>query len=236
MAQLELATHAADQLVTEVAGWRAAGQEAGTPAPHVTAVGHSYGSTVVGLAGARGLAVDDLVLLGSPGAGVDSATQLSPAAGHVWAARAEHDPVVQATAGSWFSPGATTGPYDPGFGARLFAADGPASLLGAHSTYYDPGSESLRNLAAIATGDSGEVSAAERDGLGEAADDVTRHTGDVGRALVAGDLDAATEATRSGFGDLVGDAGDTVLGGLGWAASELRGLGRRFDAGWDALG
>lgn len=140
VAQLELATHAADQLVAEVAGWRAAAQEAGTPAPHVTAVGYSYGSTVVGLAGARGLAVDDLVLLGSPGVGVDSATQLSPAAGHVWAARAEHDPVVQATAGSWFSPGATTGPYDSGFGARLFAADDPASLLGAHSTYYDPGS------------------------------------------------------------------------------------------------
>jgi hypothetical protein len=233
VARLGLATQAADHLVGEVAGWRAAAQQAGTAPPHVTAVGHSYGSTVVGLAGSRGLAADDIVLLGSPGVAVDRASQLTPGVGHVWAARAEHDPVVQATAGSWFSPGATDGPYDRAFGARLFAADDPASLLGAHSTYYEPGSESLRNLGAIATGDLGEVTSARPDGLGEAAGDVLRHTAEMGRALGAGDRDAAAEAVLAGLGDLAGDAGDAVLGGLGWATSELRGLDRRWPTGWD---
>jgi hypothetical protein len=227
VARLGLATRAADHLVAEVAGWRAAAQQAGTAPAHVTAVGHSYGSTVVGLAGARGLAADDIVLLGSPGVTVDRASQLTPGVGHVWAARAEHDPVVQATAGSWFSPGATDGPYDRAFGARQFAADDPASLLGAHSTYYEPGSESLRNLGAIATGDLGQVTSARPDGLGEAAGDVLRHAAEAGRALGAGDPDAAAGAVRAGLGDLVGDAGDAVLGGLGWATSELRGLDRR---------
>ena len=69
-----------------------------------------------------GLAADDIAFLGSPGVGASSVDQLGPGAGHVWAGTSEHDPVVQATSGSWFtSDGSGVGPYDESFGANQFA-------------------------------------------------------------------------------------------------------------------
>ncbi|MCX9191818.1 hypothetical protein C3Y87_10405 [Carbonactinospora thermoautotrophica] len=55
---------------------------------HVTVIGHSYGSTVVGEAAKRpgGLAADDLVVVGSSGMRVDNIDQLQIERRHVWAA------------------------------------------------------------------------------------------------------------------------------------------------------
>jgi len=125
---------------------------------HNTVLGHSYGSLVAGVtARDRGLDADELVLIGSPGVGVDRAAQLHGVpAGHVWAAAAANDPVQR------FAPGigqvavdalnnlrhpfsahygdATPdvflwhgrNPAHEGFGAHIFAAD-PA---GGHSGYW----------------------------------------------------------------------------------------------------
>lgn len=62
---------------------------------HYTALGHSYGSLVVGTAAAQpgGIPVDDIVLVGSPGVGSAHASDLHLAAGHVWAGSAANDPV-----------------------------------------------------------------------------------------------------------------------------------------------
>ncbi|NUP48939.1 MAG: hypothetical protein HOW97_16785 [Catenulispora sp.] len=62
---------------------------------HYTALGHSYGSLVVGTAAALpgGIPVGDIVFAGSPGVGVNHASALNIPAGHVWAGAAGNDPV-----------------------------------------------------------------------------------------------------------------------------------------------
>jgi hypothetical protein len=138
------------------------------PAAHQTVVGHSYGSLVVGKAATatgRGLAADDVVFVGSPGVGVDSATQLRVPAGHVWSSTSRSD-VIQYAAISphgladeltrralgfsgperhlWFGEN----PSDPSFGARVFTSQPDGGHLG----YWDPGSPALDALAAITLG------------------------------------------------------------------------------------
>ena len=73
---------------------------AGPPA-RVTALGHSYGSLLVGLAGRRpgGTGADDMVLIGSPGTGAAHASELGVAPGHVWVGAAPQDPVSSALPG-----------------------------------------------------------------------------------------------------------------------------------------
>jgi hypothetical protein len=125
---------------------------------HNTVLGHSYGSLVAGVtARDRGLDADELVLIGSPGVGVDRAAQLTGIpAGHVWAGAAAGDPVQR------FAPGlgqvvvdALTNlrhpfsahygdatpdvflwhgrnPVTEGFGAHVFAA----AAAGGHSGYW----------------------------------------------------------------------------------------------------
>ena len=65
------------------------------PPARLTALGHSYGSLLVGLAARRpgGTGADDLVLIGSPGTGAAHASELGVAPGRVWAGAAEKDPV-----------------------------------------------------------------------------------------------------------------------------------------------
>lgn len=58
----------------------------GPSQPHVSVFGHSYGSTVTGMAAKQGMAADDVVLFASPGAGAKRANDLSVPRGHVWAA------------------------------------------------------------------------------------------------------------------------------------------------------
>ncbi|MFE2601588.1 alpha/beta hydrolase [Streptomyces sp. NPDC059396] len=65
--------------------------------PHVTAIGHSYGSLTVGQAAQRdgGVpGVDEIVLLGSPGTGAKSADDLGVSRNHVFVGAAENDPVT----------------------------------------------------------------------------------------------------------------------------------------------
>ncbi|MGF1343043.1 alpha/beta hydrolase [Streptomyces flavovirens] len=138
--------------------------------PHVTVIGHSYGSRTVGAAtqyegGIPG--ADEIVLVGSPGVGVDSAEELGVGRGHVFVGAAENDIVTKLPSKSQVVAGALAGPFayvagdlaDPGdddlwfgkdpasvaFGARRFPVDdGPRLVSGrglsidAHSQYFDP--------------------------------------------------------------------------------------------------
>ncbi|MFD4277013.1 alpha/beta hydrolase [Streptomyces cyaneofuscatus] len=77
-------------------GGLAATNEQGNP--HVTAIGHSYGSRTVGAAtqqdgGIPG--VDDIVFVGSPGVGVDSADDLGVGRDHVFVGAASNDIVTK---------------------------------------------------------------------------------------------------------------------------------------------
>ncbi|MEZ0091281.1 alpha/beta hydrolase [Streptacidiphilus sp. EB129] len=151
--------------------------------PHITALGHSYGSLLVGLAAQRpgGVPADELVLIGSPGTGADHASRLGVRDGHVWVGAAPHDPVTRLPAPSVAAAALLAGtgqsplgllqlradrghltwfgadPAAPAFGARrLPADDGPPGGFGAaHSHYLDPGSRSLAAVAAVITGRQG---------------------------------------------------------------------------------
>jgi pimeloyl-ACP methyl ester carboxylesterase len=129
----------------------------GEPA-HVTLVGHSYGSTVVGAAMQSGpRRADDLVLLGSPGVLADQVGRLGLGGHRVYVGEAELDPVADLGAFG-------ADPGDRRFGAtriRVDAAPGspwPDQVLAAHSHYFDPGSESLRNVARVVVGRGSDVS------------------------------------------------------------------------------
>ncbi|MGW6535658.1 alpha/beta hydrolase [Streptomyces sp. NPDC055051] len=65
--------------------------------PHVTAIGHSYGSLTVGTAAQRpgGIpGVDDIILLGSPGVDAQKAEELGVGKDHVFVGAADNDPVT----------------------------------------------------------------------------------------------------------------------------------------------
>ncbi|MFD5077514.1 alpha/beta hydrolase [Streptomyces sp. NPDC058371] len=150
--------------------------------PHITAIGHSYGSLLVGTAARSGDGIpgaDDIVLLGSPGTGAQTADELNVGRGHVFAASAGNDPV------SWLPPATSLlGPvpafvnFDDGenyfgrdpvskeFGAtRIESGDGPLPVLSgegatpAHSGYFDSerNPSAAENIARIVAGRSDAV-------------------------------------------------------------------------------
>jgi hypothetical protein len=114
---------------------------------HTTVIAHSYGSTTAGRALTNsGLQVDDTILIGSPGVGVDTAAELGPGAGRVWAGLADGDPIR-------FAPVHGPQPVGDDFGATRFSTEGSNG----HNEYYQPGSASLLNLALITTGRGDQV-------------------------------------------------------------------------------
>ncbi|MER6955705.1 alpha/beta hydrolase [Streptomyces sp. NPDC000618] len=124
------------------------------PDAHVSLLCHSYGTVVCGRA-APGLDVSDLVLLGSPGTGVDTVAGLRTRA-RVWAARGADDWVADVPHVSVDLFGTTVGlgadPMSASFGAHVFAAG-----AGGHSDYFRPGSAALANIARIVLGETSEV-------------------------------------------------------------------------------
>lgn len=151
--------------------------------PHVTAIGHSYGSLTVGTAAKQsgGIpGVDDIILLGSPGVGVDKAQDLGVGKEHVFVGSAENDPVTHlptktevALAGpigsliygdvfDWGDDDIYFGkdPSSAAFGAQRFKVDdGPHPILelggfDAHSQYFTPEKDqvSADNIATIVAG------------------------------------------------------------------------------------
>ncbi|MGW1468248.1 alpha/beta hydrolase [Streptomyces sp. NPDC002308] len=152
--------------------------------PHFTAIGHSYGSRTVGAATQEGKGipgVDDIVLVGSPGVGVERAQDLGVGKGHVFVGAAENDPVTKipskgrlltGVAGSqlfhdelWFGKD----PASASFGARRFQVDeGPSvfsseGVAGAHSDYFSPERDAVSagNIALVIAGRSEKVRSQE---------------------------------------------------------------------------
>ena len=120
-----------------------------------TLVGHSYGSLVVGeTAKASKLPVNNIVLLGSPGAGVNHASDLNINPSHVWAGAAPGDPIAKL---GRFGPS----PTSSDFGAKVIKVDATSGLsTQAHGEYFDTygninndtGQSSLDNIASIIAG------------------------------------------------------------------------------------
>ncbi|MBL1078958.1 hypothetical protein JK358_31595 [Nocardia sp. 2] len=131
-----------------------------------TVIGHSYGSTVIGVAAGAGgaIAADDLIFVGSPGLEVDHVSGLGlhgipPESNHehVYATADGADPIPI------LGPVAHgPSPTDPAFGATVFASSGATldlpGLRGlpidpwAHGSYWDAGNPGLTTQGAIIAG------------------------------------------------------------------------------------
>jgi hypothetical protein len=137
--------------------------QGGPQASHTTLIGHSYGTTTIGAAANAAHAAaaraghpqdwhmdaDDIVVAGSPGMPVHSANDLGVDRQHVYAEHAGNDPIpeIGQTSGAFGNS-----PYASSFGAHQLSADhGPLGLK-AHSSYWDAGSQGLKNQAAVITG------------------------------------------------------------------------------------
>jgi hypothetical protein len=126
---------------------------------HLTMIGHSYGSTVIGSAAVHGhLRTDDIIFAGSPGVEAGRATDLGIGAEHVYTDRAPGDPVPYGgnyteLPGRYL--GVATVPGDPAFGGRtLDYGLGPDGFNPgeAHTSYFDETSVSLKNMAKVIAG------------------------------------------------------------------------------------
>jgi hypothetical protein len=124
--------------------------------PHLTVVGHSYGSTTTGLMlRDHDSGTDDVVLIGSPGPGVEDAGDLRVPDGHVFVGASSRDPVS-------YLDRFGKDPTHESFGAIRFEAEDPTRNswrldLDDHSKYYNEGTESLANIVHVVTGDDGGV-------------------------------------------------------------------------------
>jgi hypothetical protein len=167
-----MATAGGDRLADLIDGLRESRD--GDPA-HLTAIGHSYGSTTLGHAAHdHDLAVDDLAFVGSPGVGGDTDnagdTGIDPE--HVWAGANSRDPVADLGNHGWVHLESVLGgaglgddPAEDDFGATRFEAEStgrPGHLdFGEHSGYFDHDSESLYNLSQIVNGNYDDVLTAD---------------------------------------------------------------------------
>ncbi len=135
-------------------------------AGHVTVIGHSYGSTVVGDAFAHaGMKADDAIFVGSPGLTVDKAGDLHLDPSHVWASKAKFDPVpgisLPLDPFHWYDDHSIRYGNDPtssAFGGRTFDAGEGSGVGHAHSEYWDEG-PSLDNMTDIVVGQPDKVTA-----------------------------------------------------------------------------
>lgn len=148
------AKEAAPQLGKFVGGLRA--NHSPASGDHVTVIGHSYGSLVVGEAARSpgGLRADDIVAVGSPGMHAHDAAQFGVGREHVWVARAEGDAVPLVGGMAYTAPVIGVTPTDREFGANRFTTDGTHG----HSGYWSrEHPDSLDNQAAIITGQYDQV-------------------------------------------------------------------------------
>ncbi|MFI9325503.1 alpha/beta hydrolase [Kitasatospora aureofaciens] len=135
-----------------------------------TILGHSYGTTTIGYTMKdKGLPVDNVVLVGSPGAGVDTARDLHIDPSHVYAAQSQGDPIGLAPAvdpggladNAWDNMKSDFGFGDddhhlihgrqttaPEFGAQIL----PTDPNGGHSDYWNANSPTLPAMGRIIAG------------------------------------------------------------------------------------
>ncbi|MCX5382676.1 alpha/beta hydrolase [Streptomyces sp. NBC_00083] len=109
---------------------------------------HSYGSVVCGVS-TRELPprVSDIAVAGSPGMRVRNAAQLGTKA-QVWAMRDRDDWIQDVPYLDVAGLGHGADPVSPAFGSRVLSAAGAVG----HTGYFEPGTQSLANFAAIGVG------------------------------------------------------------------------------------
>ncbi|MFJ8152795.1 alpha/beta hydrolase [Streptomyces sp. NPDC094468] len=120
---------------------------------------HSYGSVVCGVA-AEDMPdrVSDIAVAASPGMRAENAAHLGTEA-RVWAMRDATDWIQDVPYLEFGGLGHGADPVSPAFGARVLSARDAQG----HAGYFEPGTDSLRNLADIGVGAYGAVTCAHDD-------------------------------------------------------------------------
>ncbi len=127
--------------------------------PHVTAIGHSYGSLTVGTAAQQSGGIpgaDDIILLGSPGVDAQKAEELGVGKDHVFVGAADNDPVTHLpTKGEAAMGWLTSGPlgalvsrdlFDIGDDDVYFGKDPASEAFDARRFKVDDGPAMFREL------------------------------------------------------------------------------------------
>jgi hypothetical protein len=118
--------------------------------PHLTALGHSYGSLTTGLALQQPTGVDDVVFFGSPGVGTSKVEDLQVPGGHAFVIEARNDAVAD-FARFGRDPNQMDGVT--GLSAREESVGGlRLTESTGHSEYFVQGSTSQHNLAVTIAG------------------------------------------------------------------------------------
>lgn len=157
-----------ERLATAVDGLRASRPD---DRAHMTAIGHSYGSTATSYAATdHNLDVDDVALIGSPGTGpAGHASDFSVGKDNVYVGRNSRDLVAYLgdegwAKKDWVEAGLGMDPSSENFDANRFEAEainrGDHRNTDDHSRYYDRDSESLYNLGRIVDGHGGDTNSA----------------------------------------------------------------------------
>jgi hypothetical protein len=139
---------------------------------HLTAIGHSYGSTTTSYA-AHGdtMDVDEVVLIGSPGAGpADEASDFGVGADNVYVGRDSRDFVATLGDEGWVGKlglGLGTDPSSEDFDANRFEAEDVnrswhTNTGDAHGSYLNNDTESLYNIGRIVDGHGDDINAADQ--------------------------------------------------------------------------
>ncbi|MGV4984660.1 alpha/beta hydrolase [Streptomyces sp. NRAIS4] len=130
----------------------------------VAMVCHSYGSVVCGVAAhAMPRRVTDIAVAASPGMRVSSAAHLDTRA-RVWAMRDATDWIQDVPYLELGGLGHGADPVSSAFGARVLSARDAQG----HAGYFQPGTDSLRNLAAVGVGAYDAVTCARENDLCQA--------------------------------------------------------------------
>lgn len=154
----EYAAEGGPRLYEFLQGSRAAQEGVDGTRAHTTVIGHSYGSTVVGVSAQSGSwkdpeAVNDFVFAGSPGVQADHAADLGVGADHVWAMGGPWDDQVVRQGGRLMGLGDNgVIPTDESFGGKIMKSDSSG-----HTGFWDESSLSMRNQAAVIVGQYGRV-------------------------------------------------------------------------------
>ncbi|WP_433871464.1 alpha/beta hydrolase [Saccharopolyspora sp. CA-218241] len=130
--------------------------------PHLTAIGHSYGSTTTGYAlQGGGHGVDDVVLYGSPGMGTEEVSDLGVPEGNAYLLEAKNDPVAD------FSRFGGDPSHMDGFTQLSTEKSEHGSAVTGHSDYLDGDTTSQHNVATVVAGVPEQAVTGDSDGAGD---------------------------------------------------------------------
>jgi hypothetical protein len=133
--------------------------------PHLTALGHSYGSTTTGIALQHETGVDSAVVFGSPGIGTSHVEDLDVPDGQVFRIEARRDAVADL---GHFGIDPTHVDGIAGLSARDATLDGTTYRESTgHSAYLSDDTTSQHNIAAVVAGASGRMVLDDGRGAGD---------------------------------------------------------------------